>query len=341
MGNGCTPRFIPIWLPAILIAVGAAAQQVGEITGAIAGGDQDASATTPTLQNADQVFDLIDSKGVAGLREARSQLGITGSTFADHDDSTSLIVARGSADVDGDGASEAILTISDSDVTESEIMVLTTGSKDVSVLGTIEIYNQHQRVPTWRVEQIDDSHRWLVVRTIAGSGNGFEHMIDTWHSVDPDSGLSQVLEYSADGHVSGHDLAFNRSFDSDAPRPWLDGGTIVIDIHITAIYTGGSRFEIEDVDQLFSRSGNVRYIFDEESGSFTIDESKSDWTEAEVAGVFSDDEQGFLQHNLPQLKELATTGSEAQREWVRQFLTLCDDSTEKDLLTAALGDEAE
>ena len=313
-------------------APGAAAQEgIGDDSGDAA----PAIEAAPALQTVDQVVDAIDARGVAGLREVWEQMGLGGgSLFGDLADTDSLSVSRGVGDVDGDGRDDAVLTVCDEEVSECQILILASGDAGLHALGTVDRYNQHSRTPEWRITAAESGARWFVVESMAGSGAGFDHVVATWYEPG-DGGLSEVLEHSVEGHVSGHDMPFNRTFHSGSPRVSEDG-SITIEVSFTATYTNGEAFEIEDLGELFVRSGTVRYRFDPDGGAFEHDDDASDWTEAELAGVFSDDEQGFLQHNVAQLKEMALAGTDPQRSWLRKFLERCESCPEKDIVQNVL-----
>jgi len=300
-----------------------------------------ADAPAPALQTIDQVVDAIDARGVAGAREVWPQVGLGDALpFGDLGGSDALTVTRGTSDINGDGNDDAVLIIHDADCSECRIVILSAAATDgLNAVGDVVFYNQHKRAPTWRVESGsgDGGGRWFVVESIAGAGSGFNHEIATWYEAEA-TGLREVLEYSVEGHVSGHDMPFDRTFSSDAPRIAQEDGAAIIDVHVTATYTNGEAFEIDGLGDLFERSGTVRYRLDSETDSFEHDADASAWSEAELAGVFSDDEQGFLQHNVSHLKRLAAEGTDAQQTWVRRLLDRCDASTEKDLVEAALGE---
>jgi len=298
-----------------------------------------ASPAAPALSPTESLLDRLSREGLAALRAIWTDTGVASSMFSAAADTAPLIILRSSGDLDGAGGEELILTITDASETDYQLLVLAHDGSAWSARGVIELWNQRASAPTHRIAAATSrdggAERWLVVRWSKASGAGFTCAQETWHR-STGSAFAADLSYPVDGQVSGHGLAFDRAFQGTHTGVASADGSAAVTVDLFARYTNGSRFAIDGLDELFTRQETARWVFDGKAGRFNLDEAASGMTEAEIDGLFADDEQGFLLHNFEQLRELAAGGSPAQREWLRRFLATRDECSEKTILEGIL-----
>lgn len=295
--------------------------------------EQAAANRTSTGDPLGELIDRLQREGVKALRAVWAELGVGSEMFGDLDEDAAIEVAVFSIDLLGSGDDQTLLRISDQQESEYQYLALQRVDDTWRGLGTVDLWNQKEHPPHHRLEVLGDDDRWLVIRSLRGSGNGFERFQETWHA--PDGGtLRSVLSYPVEGHVSGHAMPFDRTFTGTFAGLVKVGDLPAIDVDLSVTYTNGEAFEVDDLEALFTRSASVRYLYGEKR--FELDEESSGMTETEIAGIFADDEQGFLRHNFVQLKAMATNDNEPKREWLRRFLARQEESTEKSVLTELL-----
>ena len=292
--------------------------------------DQPVDPTTALINS-------LKTDGMRALRELWDDVGLANQTiFAELADSATLTIDHHAMEFDGNDDSETLLRITDSVQDDFHFLALSRGDDDSWVAcGHINLWNQRQTQPAFRMEVLDDDRRWFVVRSLGGSGAGFEQSIETWYR-PTGSAFVSVLSFPLEGQVTGHGLAFDRTFSGSLQSIKTDSGSPVITLNITATYTANQDvLAINGVNALFSRRETVQYELGDDE-QFTINDEASTMSDVEVKGLFADDASGFLKHNFEQLRTLAETGNEPQQTWLRRFLESQSDSTEKSTLESAL-----
>ncbi|MGI9013897.1 MAG: hypothetical protein ACR2GY_06555 [Phycisphaerales bacterium] len=293
------------------------------------------SFSQPAADPQAELVQSLRSKGMAGLRSLWTTLGITTDIFKDLDDTASITVTVNTFQVDGKGDNDTLLCMSDEAQVHMHLLVLSRNGDAWSSLGVINLWNQRATAPTLRMEVSGNDDRWLVVRSVGGSGAGFERVDETWYQ-QSGSAFTSVLSYPIAGSVEGHGLPFDRRFTGTLMGLKGEESSPHVDVQLTATYTCGSGIEVEGCDLLFERREAVRYTRASSSSPFQIDEANSGFSAVEVAGLFADDEQGFLQHNFESLKSMAVNGDAPRRTWLKLFLDRQSESTEKAAIVAIL-----
>ncbi len=289
-----------------------------------------AASWVESLPGPDGLLEWLRSGGVGSLRKLWADLGITSDLFGGLADSTSLDIQQIPIDHGDTEAVEILFRITDSAASDFQYLALSHSAEQWTNLGIVEFRNQRSAAPEHAIEALDSERRWLVIRALKGSGNGFERRHESWYALE--SGLPLALTYPVAGHVNGHGMPFNRTF-TGARRGVRDHeGAATVDVDLSVQYTNGEQFAIEGLTELFTRSAALQYVFSVVEARFTLDESNSGMNEAEIDGIFADDVEGFLRHNFTQLKELAQSGDPLKREWLERFLDGREESSEKAIL---------
>jgi len=280
------------------------------------------------------LLDSLRSGGIGKLRSLWKDLGINTDIFADRGDGDPIEVVRFAAELDGTDGEELLLTITDSSAWDYQFLALDHAESGWRNLGFVDVRNQRSGPPQHRIESLGGGGRWLVIRALKGGGSGFSRVHDTWYAAG--GSLQSVLSYPVEGHVNGHDMPFNRSFSGSPRGIGSDEGEPAVDVDLSIRYTNGELFSIEGLSELFTRTASIRYTLDEEADRFVLDEAESGMNEAEIEGIFGDDAEGFLRHNFTQLKEIAQSGDDLKRQWLRHFLEGREESSEKSVLQGLL-----
>lgn len=233
------------------------------------------------------------------------------------------------------GSGQVILQVSNDRGNDFEYILLEPRDGAWIHRGSVTLSGQRGEMPTHRIETTGDG-RWLVIRALRASGTGFSRSNETWYALG-EAGLESVLSYPASGHVTGHGLPFDRSYDGYQAGLTSTDGVARLEVIFTAHYTNGQVYQIDGLDHLFSKRGLARFVLDRETGRFLLDGVTSTMTEAQIRGLFGSDAQGFLVQNFSELREMALSGTPAQREWLGRFLPGRDDCTEKTVLMEHLG----
>ena len=178
------------------------------------------------------------------------------------------------------------------------------------------------------------AERWLVIEKIAGHGSGFGSYADAWYEVS-EKGVVPVLSYQ----TSLFEMAWEA-------RPSVERETKVRAIDFNAgitsvVLESSTSHKSSDGDFLLWTSyRKTAFIKGPGMQQFVFDPLHSEMTADELDPQFGDDvnitAEEFLKYNYRELARLAISGSAKQKEWLRNYLSTCDDSVEKKSLESAL-----
>jgi hypothetical protein len=90
---------------------------------------------------------------------------------------------------------------------------------------------------------------------------------------------------------------------------------------------------------LWKKQQRAAYRTNPATGEMVLDPTNSDISEAAMEKIYMADvlkRSDILQFNFDQLKALATGKNRKQKEWLREFLSHCDESPEKQALQQML-----
>lgn len=203
---------------------------------------------------------------------------------------------------------------------------------------------------------------FLVIRGQEGSGSGFALYAETWYEVS-DQGVKPVLSYPSQGQTFPWPAGLGRAFKTATIADPTRRDRLIV--QYTVDYTT-SGYENDDLKLEFVNRHRVAYTWDRAASKFTIDPRPSNISEPEIAAIAnieSDDEpkpgtkagnttfyssseakrfigggyEVFLKYNSQRLMTIAKGRAAKLKRWLRQFLTECRDTEEKQALLAALG----
>lgn len=180
----------------------------------------------------------------------------------------------------------------------------------------------------------------LVIQHVEMYGTGVYRKGTTWYRVGPE-GLLPLFTYPVQAYVVGWATAFQRHLSSEVitmPYTINDGAKLDIALHV--------RYEADpswlcrytspyDTLPLFTTTLNLNLRWAGDARLFVpTEESTASLNEG--GEIFDEDEHGFLRRNVDRLVELAKTGSDFQRKWVRDFAELLSNAPETQRISAAL-----
>jgi len=203
---------------------------------------------------------------------------------------------------------------------------------------------------------------WLVVRGQEGSGSGYSLYSETWYRVSR-KGIEPVLHYPVEGNTYPWPTGVGREFKARV----LSSQSIrdnYIRLRYTVSYTSLNYIN-HAFEKLFVNHHHVYYSLSQETQTLVFDKKRSDISLAEIdaiADIQSEDEQEagtkiggttfytlaeskalvaggyevFLKYNSRHLLKIAAGRDEARKQWLRELLKECEDTTEKKALLEAL-----
>ena len=200
------------------------------------------------------------------------------------------------------------------------------------LLGSIPFqYGAPFEPPSVRVTS-DGRHRWLAIEYSTGHGSAFGRSADDWYEVSQ-SGVQRVLYYE-NGYFTGYgNPTIDRNTRTVACK-YLDGMTAII-LQSSTLYgfydgrVGPFNLWADRRKAVFIRGPGMR--------EFILDTQHSEMSAVEIEG--SEEEitnADILKYNYRELTRLAISGSARQKDWLRNYLSTCDDGVEKQSLHSAL-----
>jgi hypothetical protein len=172
----------------------------------------------------------------------------------------------------------------------------------------------------------------LSIQHIAGYGTGVFRKLATWYRVGPE-GLVPLFSYPLRAYVAGWGMLFQRHIlGRVVEKPFTLKHKSRLVITVQARYSVDpswldSHQKNEDTP-LFSISLRVFLEWDADAHFFVpIEKSRATFDDAEA--LFNDDSDSFLRRYVRKIIQLVSTGSDTQRQWVRDFIEQCPSSPER------------
>jgi hypothetical protein len=180
--------------------------------------------------------------------------------------------------------------------------------------------------------------RWLVFDLPTGHGSSFGSQADEWYEVS-ENGVVPVLSYQ------------NGLFIGLGANPMIDRTTKVVSVKYqdgvaTVILKSVTSYEcaekLDDIFSVWTTERKVTFIKGPGMQQFVFDPLHSEMTVGELDPRFGFDafvsDEEILKYNYRELARIAVRGNVKQKDWLRNYLDVCDESLEKQSLQTALGD---
>lgn len=204
---------------------------------------------------------------------------------------------------------------------------------------------------------------FLVIRGQEGSGTGYALYGETWYEVNSRRGVRPVLFYPAEGHTYPWPAGLAREFKTATFARFHAGDEEEVTVLYNISYDALDYMNRAARVKFFNRY-RERYKWDERRNEFVFAPARSNldvkeiYVIANIADGEQVEEQGtkigsttfyssnksyigggyevFLRHNFEDLMKVAEGRNARRKEWLRQFLSECDDMYQKDKLLQAL-----
>ncbi len=192
-------------------------------------------------------------------------------------------------------------------------------------IGNINFGDRSGQGPDYRVVNLGDYEGWIVVETQAGYGTGFYQHNEVWYRIT-DSGIVKDLSYPV--------------IRIDFP-PITVGPSYEMDGRVQTKSKTGDKFGIEvkyDISYFVEQSEGEEYLapvlkslgyyWDDAKKAFVEDEGNPEHQDFYFKSSCDD----ALRLNFKMLGNMASSGTDEQKKWLREFLKSCTDSREKRVL---------
>jgi hypothetical protein len=229
--------------------------------------------------------------------------------------------------LDDDADDEVVLRIADR-MTESfrYLIFKQRGHKDTSLLGHIDAWAKYK--PSTHSVLLSGGKAWLVVESQAASGSGLAAYYHTIYQVSARS-VKPVAAYFSE--IAQHDWEFpSRDVVGRPVSVEIQNGIVKATVSYTVDYS--TRIDGKEVPLFVKRQTAV--LIDDR-----LDTTLSNITRHEFETVYNFDslfEDAFLKYNRSELREIAVGRNESKKEWLKQFLETCENSSIKRELSSLL-----
>lgn len=256
-------------------------------------------------------------------------------------------VDRHNLDLDGDGHTDCVLRVGDSAGYYWNVLVFLRRGPSWTLVDLLRAATGNISPPEPSCIDAGSAGRFLVVRTTAGNGYGYELLTDVWLKVSRD-GCRAALSAWSEGHVDrlwdridgspngAAELRTSVRAAGPDEQAWVeyqvDAG--FSDTTLSTVYRSGQPRSIGGGAGEISLRGKVRYVWDSANHRFVLDPLASDWTAQEVEGVCTDGPREFLEHHAARLAGL--TLDDRSRTWLRAVIKYCGDTPGARVLKAAI-----
>lgn len=164
---------------------------------------------------------------------------------------------------------------------------------------------------------------WLDIQQQGANGSGVASYVDGVYLVTPKR-VIEAFTYTSDGHEFGLGASANREFTGRVSDCSLNGTTVTAAIQYSVTYVG-------DDDILFTKAQHA--VFSRILGSQPqrLDRTRSDLSLEELEAVYNIDSlsnEAFLKYNHAELGSIASGADVERKQWLSNFLEICNDTIE-------------
>jgi hypothetical protein len=232
---------------------------------------------------------------------------------------------------DGDIGDEVLLKISDGPAEAYSYVVF----KQIGVdgdrwraLGHVDAWGKYEDSEHMLV--LSGGRQWLLIKGQDASGSGVALYSERLFQVTK-HGLNEVVSFPSDGFQGGWSTAPEKEFSGQLISCETVGRSIRVTVEFTVTYVGMLGKSDKDV-HLFSK--RQRAVFEQSSTNRkpVLDLAQSQLSQHELVTIYNIDSMtatDFFHYNFDQLQKIAR-GKEGQRkQWLREYLKTCADSSWK------------
>lgn len=186
--------------------------------------------------------------------------------------------------------------------------------------------------PEYRIEKSDD-RTWFLIKEPRGRGVYSE----VWYEIK-EKEVREVLSYPVQGQSVFCQNNLMRTYGTLLLRHDFENGIYTVPIQFIVTYDITDCNKTEGA-RLFAKGQKAYYVWDDRKQLFILDKSRSEVTEEELSSVYNSEifsGEKLIEHNFAELSQIAKSGDQEQKRWLRKFLTAIKDSPQKLALQQAL-----
>ena len=227
--------------------------------------------------------------------------------------------------LDDDSLDEVVLQVK-KDFGESYRYLVFKRARDWKFLGHIDVWAKYP--PADPVVFLSNGKAWLIVQGTAGTGSGLGAWVDTVYEVS-DRGVRRVASYLGEVTQSGFESFPSRDFVARPVSCEIKNGRASLTVSYTVEYFG----PLNDDRPLFTKQKKAVLV------ESSIDATQSEITPHEFETIYNIDSMGpedFLAYNRAELRAIARGNKSEKKQWLKEFLTTCDNGPIKRELLALI-----
>jgi len=294
---------------------------------------------------------FINAHPQANLAELWQRIGIRGLNFAQGwqgDTTLSQFLASCTNcsaetfgyDLDSEPGSEVLLRIEDRLSETCRYLVF----KSLGRLGTWRLighidHNFGRYMMPHHLILLSNGRSWLVITQQGQSGTGVALYFDRLFLVEHGA-LREVMRYTSKGHQSTFTSEPERDFSGRILNCEVRNGVARIEIEFAVTYLREDLSNPSLDAALFTKKQKALFVGKLGRKRFALDATRSDLSQNELEAVYDVDSltnESFLKYNLEELSRIAKGTDTNRKEWLKRFLNVCKNSTEKRRLSVLLG----
>jgi len=243
-------------------------------------------------------------------------------------------------ELDGKSGDETLLKLDFGEPSESLYLVFkyvrSQHNAQWHLLGSIPYVYGAPFVPPSHKVISDGQHRWLVIDHSTGHGSAFGSGADNWFEVS-ESGVKKVLSYQNGLFIGLSNPNVDRR--SKILKCEYRAGITTVIVQSSTSFEGYDKQTYEPFN-LWSNKRKAVFIKRPGMKKLILDSRHSEMSAKEINPYYGVDadisNQDILKYNYRDLARIAAKGNEKQKEWLRGFLHVRNDSSSKQSLQKAL-----
>jgi hypothetical protein len=236
-------------------------------------------------------------------------------------------------DLDAEIGREVLLRIDDRQSESCRYLVVKLTGERVNkwkLLGHIDHNFGRYRMPQ-HLAVLSGGRLWLVIQGQGASGSGVALYFDRVFLVVRNR-LTEVFRYNSEGHQSGFSYEPTREFYGHILSCDIKNGVATAEIEFSVTYCAYDHPKPSQVITLFAKRQKAVLSARLGQGKDTLDVDHSELTHDELDAVYNIDSlsnEDFLKYNYKELSRIAAGTDMTLKEWLRQFLDACENTTEQ------------
>lgn len=203
---------------------------------------------------------------------------------------------------------------------------------EMKLLGHVDARGKYR--PSSHAVFLSGGKAWLVIEGQSANGSGLAAYDQTVYRVSS-RGVQPVLSYYSEIYESGFGLMPEKSLVAHLVSIEVQGGRVKGTVSCTVEYSVHDGSEAKP----FFKKQQTAVLLGYGDGSVVVDAATSDITPHEFETIFNFDSMGkeeFLNYNRSELRAIAAGRDRMKKEWLKDYLETCENSSIRRELTSLL-----